>query len=337
MLLQHRGCGGELDDRRRCLVCGADVTVTEAEAIRTGRIGRTPAALDRTSRAGQPSSEARPGAQARPPPRVATVHPMSDDTTWMDATAQAELVRTKKASPSELVDAAIARVEKLNPQLNAVIHELFERARAEASGAAARRPVPRRAVPVEGSRRRTRRHAVQRGARLLRRLPLDGDPDPHAALHRRRLRHLRQDERARARHPPDDRATPLRTLAQPLEHRPLDRGILGRLGGGRGIGHGAGRPCQRRRRLHPDPGLVLRPGRIEAHPGTQLAGPSVRRLDGRPGGRARRDPLGTRLGGHPRRHRRSGSRRPVLGPAAGAVPPLPRPWPRRPRDCAWRS
>jgi hypothetical protein len=36
MILQHRGCGGELDDRRRCLVCGADVTVTEAQAIRTG-------------------------------------------------------------------------------------------------------------------------------------------------------------------------------------------------------------------------------------------------------------------------------------------------------------
>lgn len=36
MILQHRGCGGELDDRRRCLTCGTDVTVTEAVAIRTG-------------------------------------------------------------------------------------------------------------------------------------------------------------------------------------------------------------------------------------------------------------------------------------------------------------
>src|SRR5581483_11482642 len=34
IILQHRGCGGELDDRRRCLVCGADVTVTEAVALR---------------------------------------------------------------------------------------------------------------------------------------------------------------------------------------------------------------------------------------------------------------------------------------------------------------
>jgi len=59
---------------------------------------------------------------------------MSDDTAWLDATAQADLVRTKEVSPLELVDAAIARIEKLNPELNAVIHELFERARTEAAG-----------------------------------------------------------------------------------------------------------------------------------------------------------------------------------------------------------
>jgi amidase len=59
---------------------------------------------------------------------------MSDDMTWLDATAQADLVRTKDVSPAELVDGAITRIEKLNPQLNAVIHELFDRARAEAAG-----------------------------------------------------------------------------------------------------------------------------------------------------------------------------------------------------------
>jgi amidase len=58
----------------------------------------------------------------------------SDDTAWLDATGQAELVRRGKASPTELVEAAIARIEQLNPQLNAVIHPLFERARTEAAG-----------------------------------------------------------------------------------------------------------------------------------------------------------------------------------------------------------
>ncbi len=65
---------------------------------------------------------------------MSTVLSMSDDTAWLDATAQAELVRTEEVSPAELVGEAITRIEKLNPQLNAVIHELFERARNEAAG-----------------------------------------------------------------------------------------------------------------------------------------------------------------------------------------------------------
>ena len=56
------------------------------------------------------------------------------DLARLDATGQAELVRTGQASPTELVDAAIARIEAVNPQLNAVIHERFEKARAEAAG-----------------------------------------------------------------------------------------------------------------------------------------------------------------------------------------------------------
>ncbi|HEV2308985.1 MAG TPA: amidase family protein, partial [Acidimicrobiia bacterium] len=59
---------------------------------------------------------------------------MTDDAAWLDATAQAELVRSGEATPSELVDAAIARVEALNPQLNAVIYDRSEKARAEAAG-----------------------------------------------------------------------------------------------------------------------------------------------------------------------------------------------------------
>jgi amidase len=52
----------------------------------------------------------------------------------MDATAHAELVRTGQASPAELVDAAIERIERVNPQLNAVIRDRFDEARKEAAG-----------------------------------------------------------------------------------------------------------------------------------------------------------------------------------------------------------
>src|SRR5881409_3063501 len=58
---------------------------------------------------------------------------MSDELALLDATAQAELVRQRHVSPRELVDAAIARIERLNPKLNAVIIQRFEKARAEAA------------------------------------------------------------------------------------------------------------------------------------------------------------------------------------------------------------
>jgi amidase len=54
---------------------------------------------------------------------------VADDLASLDATAQAELVRSGEATPAELVDAAIVRIEKLNPELNAVIHERFEASR----------------------------------------------------------------------------------------------------------------------------------------------------------------------------------------------------------------
>lgn len=59
---------------------------------------------------------------------------MSDDLARMDATAQAELVSSGEASPTELLDAAIERMEKVNPEINAVIHDLTDDARAAASG-----------------------------------------------------------------------------------------------------------------------------------------------------------------------------------------------------------
>jgi len=52
-----------------------------------------------------------------------------------DAVGAAELVRKGEVSATELVDAAIARIEAKNPALNAVIFDRFERARAEATRA----------------------------------------------------------------------------------------------------------------------------------------------------------------------------------------------------------
>jgi amidase len=63
----------------------------------------------------------------------------------LDATAQAELVRSGAASPRELVQAAIARIEARNGELGAVVTPMFDSALAEAD----RAPYgPFRGVPI---------------------------------------------------------------------------------------------------------------------------------------------------------------------------------------------
>ena len=60
----------------------------------------------------------------------------SDDAIFdLDATAQAQLVNDGHISAVELVDAAIANAERLNPQINAIVIERYERARQEARAA----------------------------------------------------------------------------------------------------------------------------------------------------------------------------------------------------------
>lgn len=50
----------------------------------------------------------------------------------LDAVGMVDAMRTGQVSPTELVDAAIARAEAVNPTLNGLAHETFDRARARA-------------------------------------------------------------------------------------------------------------------------------------------------------------------------------------------------------------
>lgn len=63
--------------------------------------------------------------------------------TEFDGLGLAELVRRKAVSPGELVEAAIERIERHNPTLNAVVHKAYDEARAVAAG-----PLP--AGPFQG-------------------------------------------------------------------------------------------------------------------------------------------------------------------------------------------
>jgi amidase len=57
-----------------------------------------------------------------------------DEFAWLDATAQAQLVRQKEIQPVELVEAAAERITHLNPTLNAVVTPMYDQALHNAKG-----------------------------------------------------------------------------------------------------------------------------------------------------------------------------------------------------------
>ena len=59
---------------------------------------------------------------------------MDDFLTDLDATALADLVRRKDVQPRELVEQAIERIERIDPQLNVMVHRQYERALDDADG-----------------------------------------------------------------------------------------------------------------------------------------------------------------------------------------------------------
>ena len=52
-----------------------------------------------------------------------------------DALGLAELVRHKEVTPAELIEDTIARIERVNPELNAVVLEMYDEARRTAAAA----------------------------------------------------------------------------------------------------------------------------------------------------------------------------------------------------------
>jgi Asp-tRNA(Asn)/Glu-tRNA(Gln) amidotransferase A subunit family amidase len=57
------------------------------------------------------------------------------DPTWLSATEQAAAIRRRKISPLEIVDALLARIDKINPRLNAFVLINADQARREAKAA----------------------------------------------------------------------------------------------------------------------------------------------------------------------------------------------------------
>ena len=233
------------------------------------------------------------------------------DLLFRPITELAELVRSGEVSSRELVEESLGRIDEVDGEINAFTFTDPDGALAAADAdlergrAAVRRRPDRDQGPGHGGRRLAA-HELLRPVRglhaRLRRLR-------RAAPPRGRVRPRRADGFARVRDRPGHGVAPLRPDAQPVGHQPDAGRLLGRLGRGGRRRDGPGGARERRRRLDPDPRLVLRARRPEGEPRPDLARAGIRRFlprhrrDAVPDGRrdrchARRD-RGLRAG---RRH-----------------------------------
>jgi len=72
------------------------------------------------------------------------------DLTFLPAVIMAKLIREKKISPVELADAHLAKIERMNPKLNAFVHVDAERVRREARAAEAAVIAGKKLGPLHG-------------------------------------------------------------------------------------------------------------------------------------------------------------------------------------------
>src|SRR5438876_521216 len=181
---------------------------------------------------------------------------MSDERLcWTPATELAALIRKKKVSPVEVLDAVLDRIERLNPKLNAFVTLTDEQARREAKAAEC-------ALSKKGARGGPRPAPRRHRRRRL---------DPHPRVVRGNLR-PQGLVRAHSRVPAERRVEPLAHRSDDAHRRrrrahAAGRGGAGRTrpdlaaGGARGLREGARWRCEGpARRVERGPGLRRRRG-----------------------------------------------------------------------------
>ena len=152
--------------------------------------------------------------------------------TVQDAVAQAEMVRRGVCSPLELVDQAIARIERANPTINAVIIANTSSGRATRRPCSTKAPRSFHGVPivVKDSTCPIAGEPIHEGLRP-RKMPdyrAPGQQLAHRSTHRGRLRHRRPYQHPRVVHAHHNRARGLRTDGNPWS---IDRSAGGSSGG----------------------------------------------------------------------------------------------------------
>jgi Asp-tRNA(Asn)/Glu-tRNA(Gln) amidotransferase A subunit family amidase len=114
---------------------------------------------------------------------MGAAHEAPDPFALMDATEQARLVRAGDVTPSELVEAAISRIQRLDPKIRALASSAFDLARERARSGTRSRPlagVPtliKDLMPYPG-------HSISYGSRLFEAMAATAGSEYTAALER---------------------------------------------------------------------------------------------------------------------------------------------------------
>ena len=192
---------------------------------------------------------------------------MPNELNQLDATAQAELVRKKEVSPLELVDAAIAAIERVNPQINAVITPLFDKARAQAKDG----PLPDgpfRGVPLllKDLICASAGDPIYSGARLFRDARFVAPYDTHLAAKFKAAGFIIVGKTNTPELGLNGTTEPeaFGPSRNPWDVTRSTGGSSWRIGGGGGGPDGRRGARQRRRRVDPDSGERMRSGRTQA-------------------------------------------------------------------------
>jgi hypothetical protein len=213
---------------------------------------------------------------------------LADETRWMDATDQAALVAEGEVTPSELLEAAIERIEQSNPTLNAVVMRWFEHARSVAADPDLP-DGPFRGVPflLKDLYTSFAGQTLSNGNVALKEA---GKIDAADTTLVARFKAAGLVIAGRTNSPELGSLPTTQPLAWGATHNPW---ALERTPGG--SSGGAARQRVRRWREHPHPGVMLRTGGAQAQPGADHGRPGARR--GGPRGRTGPQPNGAGHGG----------------------------------------
>ena len=202
---------------------------------------------------------------------------LSSELASRDATAQAELVRKKEVKPIELIDAAIDRIERINPQINAVVTPMYDQARAAASNPLPDGPFTGVPFLLKDLLAAYAGVPMTSGSAFLRDFVPPHDSELVARYKRAGLIVVGKTNTPEYGILPTTEPALFGRDPESVGPDARDRGLERRFGCGGGRRHGAVRTCQRRRRLDSNTCFVLRCIWAQAHAGSQPARTGLRR------------------------------------------------------------